>query len=146
MECESFDYRNTHCHGLEIFHNAGVRMSNKIKPQNGLFNKLTLISLSILAAAWLIVWIITIAKNLTGPQMDYSEGFNMWNAHLFGTGQWQWNALQGPPFNAIFYTPIWYVIMGKVTNIFGDSLITGRISNLVFFSGILILIFLLVWH
>ena len=57
----------------------------------------------------------------------------MWNAHLFGTGQWQWDALKGPPFNALFYTPVWYLIMGRVTNIFGDSLVVGRIFNLVDF-------------
>ena len=68
----------------------------------------------------------------------------MWNAHLFGTGQWQWDALKGPPFNALFYTPVWYLIMGRVTNIFGDSLVVGRIFNLLTFAGCLILVFLIV--
>jgi len=94
--------------------------------------------------AWLVIWLITITRNIGQPQIDYSEGFNMWNAHLFGTGQWQWDALKGPPFNALFYTPVWYMIMGRVTNIFGDSLVVGRIFNLLTFAGCLILVFLIV--
>ena len=115
-----------------------------IKASRFSFRNLSLGLLIGLSLAWLVVWLITVTRNIGQPQIDYSEGFNMWNAHLFGTGQWQWDALKGPPFNALFYTPIWYLIMGRVTNIFGDSLVVGRIFNLLTFAGCLILVFLIV--
>ena len=115
-----------------------------IKVSRFSFRNLSLGLLIGLSLAWLVVWLITIIRNIGQPQIDYSEGFNMWNAHLFGTGQWQWDALKGPPFNALFYTPVWYLIMGRVTNIFGDSLVVGRIFNLLTFAGCLTLVFLIV--
>ena len=57
-----------------------------IKVSRYSFQNLSLGLLIGLSMAWLVVWLITIIRNIGQPQIDYSEGFNMWNAHLFGTG------------------------------------------------------------
>jgi hypothetical protein len=102
--------------------------------------------LAAIVAAWIIVWIVAVVINIGQPQIDYSEGFNMWNAHLFGKGLWNWDSLSGPPYNSIFYTPVWYLIMSPITNLFGDSLIVGRIANIFTMLSCMFVVYLIVSH
>jgi hypothetical protein len=110
------------------------------------FKNITLSLLLIIASAWFIIWIVFIIKNIGLPQIDYSEGFNMWNAKTFGAGNVEWDALVGPPFKAYFYTPIWYMVMGQLINVFGDSLIVGRIFNIITMLACMSIVFLIVNH
>lgn len=99
-----------------------------------------------LCLAWVIVWILALIQNVNFPQIDYSEGFNMWNVSLFGSGDWEWNALAGPPYNDVFYPPVSYILMGIFTKPFGYSLIAGRVFYIIVTAGCLITTYFIVRH
>jgi hypothetical protein len=77
------------------------------------------------------------------PQIEYSEGFMMYLSKLFGTGQFTWQ-LNGPPYNVSFYTPLFYIVMGKVGGVFGYSILAGRIAVLACFLICLVFIYLII--
>jgi 4-amino-4-deoxy-L-arabinose transferase-like glycosyltransferase len=85
-------------------------------------------------------------QNIAQPQIEYSEGFNIYIAHLFATGRWSWQIASTPPFNTSFYPPVGFYVLGYFQIVFGESLISGRILNLIYTLGCLLMIFLIVQH
>jgi len=109
-------------------------------------NKILLWSLLGVCVGWVGMWIFRVIGAIGQPQIEYSEGWNMYIASLFGKGEWQWQMASGPPYTVSFYTPVWYFIMGKITNIFGSSLVVGRIFNLLCTGADMMMVFSIVQH
>lgn len=94
-------------------------MTKKIKQVKSYFPVLLLI----LCVAWFGLWLFRIVQNIGMPQIEYSEGFMLYNAKLFTSGKWVWDINAGPPFTTSFYTPVFYYLLG----LFGNTLVGGRI-------------------
>ena len=112
------------------------------------FNFRTIILLCLLAVCslWIGLWILRVAQNIGQPQIEYSEGFNIYIAHLFATGKWSWQIAREPPFNTSFYPPVGFYVLGYFQRVFGESLISGRILNLIYTLGCLTMIYFIVQH
>ena len=109
------------------------------------FHNVALGFIGLLCIGWLIVWLLRIAQNIGQPQIEYSESYMLYISHLFGTGQWSWN-IQQPDGGVMvsFYTPLFYIVLGHLMNIFGYSLIVGRILVLLCTIGCSAMIYLIV--
>lgn len=128
---------------MENIPKPGVESSKTMK-----INTRTSLQLCILALCglWLALWVVRIAQNIGAPQIEYSEGFNTYLARLFTSGQWSWSLPSTPPFNVSFYTPIGFYVLGFVNRIFGESLVVGRMLNLFYTLGCMVMVFLIVKH
>jgi hypothetical protein len=121
------------------------RRKNKTKPRIFTFRNIGLAFIGALCIGWLSVWILRIVQNIGQPQIEYSESFMLYISHLFGTGQWSWNIVQASGgYMVSFYPPVFYWTLGHLMNVFGYSLVVGRIFALSSFVACLILIYLIV--
>ena len=77
------------------------------------FKRISLGFIGALCLGWFIVWLLRVVQNVGMPQIEYSESYMLYIAHLFGTGQWSWN-IQQPDGGVMvsFYTPIFYIDPG----------------------------------
>lgn len=91
-------------------------------------------------------WVYTMVTHIDYPQLEYSEGLMMYVADLFGSGRWDWELGQVPPFMVSFYPGLIHLILGQITNIFGDSLIVGRLVVITSTVACLVMIYLIVWR
>ncbi|MFZ2037463.1 MAG: glycosyltransferase family 39 protein [Dehalococcoidales bacterium] len=110
------------------------------------FRTITLLCLLAVCSLWVGMWIIRVVQNIGQPQIEYSEGFNIYIAHLFATGKWSWQIASTPPFSTSFYPPVGFYVLGYFQRVFGESLVSGRILNLMYTLGCLLMIFLIVKH
>lgn len=88
------------------------------------------------------IWLFRIIQNIDAPAIEYSEGFIVYLSQLFGSGQWQYTGLDGPPFQTSFYTPLFYLIHGGL----GGSLITGRLLDILCALVSMGLVSLIIYH
>jgi len=110
------------------------------------FRSIILLCLVAVCSLWVGIWILRVVQNIGQPQIEYSEGFNIYIAHLFATGRWSWQIASTPPFSTSFYPPIGFYVLGYFQRVFGESMISGRILNLIYTLGCLLMIFLIVQH
>ena len=110
------------------------------------FRTIILLCLLAVCSLWVGMWIIRVVQNIGQPQIEYSEGFNIYIAHLFATGKWSWQIASTPPFSTSFYPPVGFYVLGYFQRVFGESLVSGRILNLMYTLGCLLMIFLIVKH
>ena len=110
------------------------------------FRTIILLFLLIVCSAWIGLWIVRVVQNIGQPQIEYSEGFNMYLGRLFATGQWSWQMATSPPFMTSFYPPVGLFVLGWVQRIFGETLVVGRTLNLLCVFGCLSMIYLIVQH
>lgn len=105
------------------------------------------ISLVLILAVCLVgaaLWIRNIIFYIGMPQLDYSEGYIMYIGECYASGSWHWGIADQAPYMLSFYPPVYYGILGKLINIFGDSLIVGRVLNLVTAAGCCIVVGMIV--
>ena len=110
------------------------------------FRTIILLFLLVVCSAWIGLWIVRVVQNIGQPQIEYSEGFNMYMGRLFATGQWSWQMATSPPFMTSFYPPVGLFVLGWVQRIFGETLVVGRTLNLLCVFGCLSMIYLIVQH
>ena len=122
-----------------------ARAAERARAKLFTFKRISLGFIGALCIGWFVVWLLRIVQNIGMPQIEYSESYMIYIAHLFGTGQWSWN-IQQPDGGVMvsFYTPIFYWILGHLMNIFGYSLIVGRILVLLTFIGCSGMIYLII--
>jgi Dolichyl-phosphate-mannose-protein mannosyltransferase len=105
-----------------------------------LYRRIFLGVVGILELAWFVLWLLRSIQYIRFPQIEYSEGFLVYNARLFAQGTWSWVLGTQPPFNVSFYTPLIYYLVGWL----GGSLLAGRALVLTFFVAGLVLVYLIV--
>ena len=110
------------------------------------FRNIILLCLLAVCSLWVGIWILRVVQNIGQPQIEYSEGFNIYIAHLFATGKWSWQIASAPPFSTSFYPPVGFYVLGYFQRVFGESMVSGRILNLIYTFGCLGMIFLIVQH
>lgn len=91
-----------------------------------------------------VLWVRNIILFIGMPQLDYSEGFIMYIGECYASGSWSWGIADQAPYMISFYPPVHYAILGHLINLFGDSLIVGRVLNLVTTAGCCVLVGLIV--
>jgi hypothetical protein len=124
---------------------ANKEKRSQAKNQLFTFKRVSLGFIGALCFGWLIVWLLRIIQNIGLPQIEYSESYMIYIAHLFGTGQWSWNIQQQDGGVMVsFYTPVFYWLLGQLMNILGYSLVVGRVLVLLSFVGCCGMIYLIV--
>lgn len=108
------------------------------------FRTVLLLVILALCSAFLVLWVIKVAQNINAPQIEYSEGFMLYLGRLFTTGHFSWTLSSTPPFNVAFYTPFGTYVLGIVNQIFGETLVAGRVLNLCYTVGCLSMVYLIV--
>ena len=95
-----------------------------------------------ICGAFLAMFVVLVAKNITQPQIEYSEGFMLYNARLFSNG-WNWQMGTEAPFHVAFYTPVIWHTLGFLFKVFGESLLVARLFNLACCIGCLVMVYLI---
>lgn len=78
-------------------------------------------------------------------QMDYGEGWFYYISKAWASGTFNWN-INTQPYMSLEYGPIFPMIYGFLINLFGPSLVLGRIICLLSVLVITIFMFLIAFH
>lgn len=79
-------------------------------------------------------------------QLDYGEGFVLYQSKLWNDGMWTWDIQQGAPYMVLAYAPLYPVISSALTSVFGATLLWGRTTMFIMTLGCLGIMFLTAKH
>lgn len=111
-----------------------------------LYRRISLGLIYVICLTWMALWAVRTFQFVGYPQMEYSEGFMLYNAQLFADGKWSWNLATSPPYTTSFYTPIFYYLLGWLMKILGNSLVVGRLFVLGCGLVTLFFVYLIISH